>query len=30
MKGSTFGSINGVENIDINTFQTKKGCFRTL
>ncbi|CAD8174627.1 unnamed protein product [Paramecium pentaurelia] len=30
MKGSTFGTINGVENIDLNTFQTKKGCFRTL
>lgn len=30
MKGSTFGVVNNVENIDFNTFQTKKGSFRTI
>ncbi|CAD8205345.1 unnamed protein product [Paramecium octaurelia] len=30
LKGSAFGVVNGVESIDLNTLQTKKGSFRTI
>ncbi|CAD8115739.1 unnamed protein product [Paramecium sonneborni] len=30
MKGSTFGVVNGVESIDLNSFQSKKGCFKPI